>query len=208
MRTVLSVFLGLVLVSDVMAGQMYRYKDASGRVVMSATVPPHIVPKGYDVLSGQGRLIESIPPALSDEQIRARDAKAEAELHAEAARQEQAKQDKKLLKQYGSADAVVHILKRRLAEIESVIVSRKAAVSAAQKAVVENEKRAAESQRNGKSVPKRVVKDIAKARADIESSQNVIAEREAAYEQIVAEFTEIIFRIEQVTGEKATISYK
>jgi len=206
MRTVLLSAAALTFSLEVSA-QLYRYVDENGRTVMSAIVPPHIVPKGYDVLSGQGRLIERVPPALSEEQIRVRDAKIEAERLAEIARKEQVVKDQKLLKQYGSADSAVHILKRRLAEIDSVLVSRRAAIAAAEKSIVENEKRAAESQRNGKAVPKRVTDDIAKARADIENSRHIIAERQETYQQVVAEFSEIVRRLEIVAGKKATISY-
>ena len=80
---------------------MYRYKDDQGRTVMSATVPPEIVPKGYDVLNAQGRIIETVAPALTAEQIRARDEAIEREKREEEERKAQELADQKLLKQYG-----------------------------------------------------------------------------------------------------------
>ncbi len=135
-----------VFVSSAHAGIMYRYKDDHGRAVMAATVPPEIVHKGYEVLNAQGRVVEKVPPALTAEQIRARDEAIEKKKREEEARKAQEAEDQRLLKQYGSPQTVVNLLKRRLSEIDSVIVSRQASIVANKNAITENEELAANAQ--------------------------------------------------------------
>lgn len=182
---------------------MYRYKDDQGRTVMAATVPPEIVPNGYDVLNAQGRVVEVVPPALTAEQIRARDDAIAKKEREEEARKLREQEDQKLLKQYGTPGTVVHLLKRRLSEIDSVIVSRQASIAANQNAITQNEELAANAQRNGRKVPVRVAEALEKSRGDIAKAQSVILEKKHDRERIIKEFSEIIQRLEQLTGKKA-----
>lgn len=203
-RSALTAFLLLaVMVSSAHAGIMYRYKDNQGRTVMAATVPPEIVPKGYEVLNAQGRVVETVAPALTAEQIRARDEAAEKKKREEEERKAQQVADQKLLKQYGMPEAAVDLLKRRLSEIDAVIVSREAVILAAKKAIVENEERAANAQRNGKKVPARVQQELDKSRSDIIKAQGVIASKKEDREEIIGEFSQIIERLEFLTGTTA-----
>ena len=200
-RHTLSVCLVLtILVGTAHASIMYRYKDGQGRTVMAATVPPEIVPKGYEVLNAQGRVLETVPPALTKEEIRARDEAEEKQKREEEARKAQELADQKLLKQYGAPEAAVNLLKRRLSEIDSVIVSRQAAIEASKKSITENEERAANAQRNGRAVPQRVQQELDKSRSDIEKAQKVIAGKKEDRQEVIREFSEIIERLEMLTG--------
>ena len=49
--------------------EYYRYKNEKGQLVMEQSIPPQFVRQGYEVLSDGGRLIETVPPALTQEQI-------------------------------------------------------------------------------------------------------------------------------------------
>ena len=195
------------------AGALFRYKDESGQTVMSASVPPEIVPKGYEVLSLSGRVLEVIPPALTPEQIKARDEAIEqGKLEEERKRLEDEKRaqqlvdDKRLLKQYGEPDVVVSLMERRISEIDAVIKSRKASIESAKKLIIENEEQAAELQRNGKPIYKRIKDALEKSRDDIATSQSIILEREHAKTKLIAEFTKTIQRLEMLTGKSVSKS--
>lgn len=193
------------------ADALYRYKDDSGQTVMSASVPPEIVSKGYEVLSSSGRVLEVVPPALTPEQIKARDEAIEQAKRDEErkkreaeARAQQLVEDKLLIKQYGEPDVVVTLMERRISEIDAVIKSRAASIESAKKVIVENEELAAELQRSGKPIFKRIKDAIEKARGDIVTSRSIIAEREEAKVRLIEEFTKTIERLEMLTGKKAS----
>jgi hypothetical protein len=171
---------------------------------MSATVPPEIVPKGYDVLNAQGRIIKTVAPALTAEQIRARDEAIEREKRKEEERKAQKLADQKLLKQYGSPETVVNLMNRRLDEIESVIVSREAAIQAAKNSIAVNEEKAANFQRNGRAIPAIVKQELEKAKDDIVKAQAVIADKKKDHQAVKEEFGQIIERLEFLTNSKAS----
>jgi hypothetical protein len=203
-RLVMSIGLVFALLASSAHAVMYRYKDDQGRTVMSATVPPEIVPKGYDVLNAQGRIIETVAPALTAEQIRARDEAIEREKREEEERKAQELADQKLLKQYGSPETVVNLMNRRLGEIESVIVSREAAIQAAKNSIAVNEEKAANFQRNGRAIPAIVKQELEKAKDDIVKAQTVIADKKKDHQAVKEEFGQIIERLEFLTNTKAS----
>jgi len=202
-RLLIFVVVGMLVTTAASAMQLYRYKDDNGNTVMAALIPPHLVSKGYDILNAQGRLVQRIPPALTEEQIRERDEAAEKKKQEELAAAKQAEEDQKLLKQYGTPDAVVSIMNRRLAEIDAVIVSRKAAIEASKNLITKSEEQAANIQRSGKKVGKRILDDIEMAKKEIAVSQSVIEQSQASYQQILSEFTVVVNRLEVLTGTKA-----
>lgn len=53
---------------------MYRYTDENGQIVISSTIPQEASRRGYDILSKNGRVIETIDPEPTEEEIAAREA--------------------------------------------------------------------------------------------------------------------------------------
>ena len=78
------------------AANMYRYTDENGQIVISSTIPQEATKRGYDILSNNGRVIETIPPAPTEEEIAAR----EAEKQRQKELAEQREQDRALLKRF------------------------------------------------------------------------------------------------------------
>lgn len=64
--TALALALGF---SAQVAANMYRYTDENGQIVISSTIPQEATKRGYDILSNNGRVIETIPPAPTEEEI-------------------------------------------------------------------------------------------------------------------------------------------
>ena len=71
--TASAIVLTLGMVAQSEAG-MYRYTDENGQVVISNTIPQEATKRGYDILGANGRVVETIPPAPTDEEIAAREA--------------------------------------------------------------------------------------------------------------------------------------
>ena len=105
----------LVLTSPAQA-QMYRYTDEHGQIVIGNTIPQEATRRGYDILSNSGRVIETIPPAPTPEEIAAREA--EKQRQREAERQRQA--DELLLKRFTTPDQAVQAMHRKIRELEGL----------------------------------------------------------------------------------------
>lgn len=190
--------------SSVGAGMLYRYKNDSGNTVMARTVPPHIVPKGYEVLNAKGRVVEVVAPAMTAAEKQSRDDRLAKEAREEQERLDRLEADRILLRQYSAPDDAVALLTRRLGEVDIVIQSRTGSIEVEQKNIAQLEEKAADFQRNGKSVPKIVMNQISAAQSDIEVSRSIIEEKRRSRAALVEEFDQIITRLETLTGKKAT----
>lgn len=91
--------------------QLYRYTDDHGILVLDRQgVPPEFISKGYQVLNAQGRVLQTIPPALTPEQVQANTAK-----------RAQADADDKLRARYTGVEDLERTRQRQLAEIDSLL---------------------------------------------------------------------------------------
>lgn len=92
------------------AVELYRYVNDKGVVVLDRQgVPPQYIGKGYQVLNDQGRVIRTVPPAPTAEELRQR-----------KAAQAQASSDAQLLRLYSSLEDVDRARERRLAELDGL----------------------------------------------------------------------------------------
>lgn len=91
--------------TSVSAGQLFRFNDESGTPTLSKTLPPEAAQKGYDILDDQTmRLIERVPPALTEAQLAEQAERLAAEKIAQQAADAQAKQTAALERQQSLRD--------------------------------------------------------------------------------------------------------
>lgn len=132
------------------AAQLYRYTDEQGRVVLDRQgVPPAAVSRGYEVLTPQGRVLRSVPPALTA------DERAEQE-----AMKQQAKSDAQLLYLYSSVADIDQARDRRLVELDGVMSITRGNLSNlhAQRQVILGQ--AAAHERAGREVPQELLQQM------------------------------------------------
>jgi len=170
---------------------------------MGHAIPPKFVSKGYDILNVQGRIIETIPPALSAEQITQRDARLEQEKLAIIAQAAQDEIDDKLKQLYSHPDDAVRVLKRRIQDIGSVIQVKTGRINNANKQIIEQEVIAANRQRKGLSVPKPTLEKIEILKKDISNSKADILELRDDYKIVLKEFDTKIRRLELIKNQKS-----
>ncbi len=60
------ILLGMSLSAD--AATLYRYINEKGYQEIGYSIPPHLVPNGYDVIDESGRLVRRVAPQLSEEE--------------------------------------------------------------------------------------------------------------------------------------------
>lgn len=194
----------LLTMSIADASQLYRYTDERGNVVLNRTIPPEFVGKGYDILNEKGRLIERVPPALTPEQIAARDAEQERQRQLEAQRQEQQRIDDELRQLYSHPDDAVRVLKRRIQDIDGVVQLKRNQIESAEQEIIKQEGIAANIQRNGRAIPDNILSTIKNLKKDIVNAQADIAELKTEREKVLEEFDEKIKRLEVIMQKQAT----
>ena len=149
---------------------LYRYKTDKGVTAVDDHVPPEFVKNGYDVLSKDLRVLETIPRQLSGEEgKRQRQA-------ADAARQT-AEWDKRLLLRYSSPADIAEARDRALAEFDVRISILKTNLRSVKAQIEDEQQRAADIERRGQAVPAAVTTNISALKKEIGLTEDSVAQR-------------------------------
>lgn len=175
--------------------QFYRYKNAQGNLVIERSIPPEYVPKGYQIVTATGQVLEDVPPAANIDPETARRNSEDAAKNV--------KLDLQLRKLYSSpADAVRH----RDRQLDAIKL--KLELAHGQVMQLNNKRKveldsAARLERSGKKVPEQT-------RVNIESYDRRIADQEAQIKVLQAEqqklrdeFAVSIGRLNMIYPDKA-----
>ncbi|MDT8311063.1 MAG: DUF4124 domain-containing protein [Methylophaga sp.] len=187
-----SFLLGFCLAaSHVSAGQLFRFNDASGTPTLSKTLPPEAAQQGYDILDDQTlRLIERVPPALTQAQLAEQAERQAAEQASQQAAETQAKQaavlqrqqslhDQNLLNIYRSEDELLAArdkdLSYRQTRLNELIQKRP---ELEQKLAVVQQQ-AAEKELSGAPITENLQKRLTAAEQELSNNQLMIHQLEA-----------------------------
>jgi hypothetical protein len=110
---------------NTVAAELYRYKNEDGITVLDSHVPARYVKNGYTILSLDGRILEVVPRALSDREIRERDSRLAEEERIARQKREQEVADQNLKRLYGSPEDVVRARDAKLSSIDTLINTQK-----------------------------------------------------------------------------------
>ncbi|MDY6841823.1 MAG: DUF4124 domain-containing protein [Pseudomonadota bacterium] len=194
----------LVLVlgaSAQVAANMYRYTDDNGQIAISGTIPREATKRGYDILNDNGRVVETIPPAPTEDEIAAR----KAEKHRQKALAEQIEKDRLLLKRFSHPDQAVKAMHRKIRELEGLIQLKRGNISVISNQLDNEQSRAANMERAGREIPEATLEKLRRLEAQIGDIEREIASQAQEIEELRKAFEADIRRLEEVTGEARTL---
>src|SRR5690554_996690 len=180
---------------------MYRYTDQNGQLVISNTIPQEATQRGYDILSNNGRVIETIPAAPTEEEIAAREAKKQHQKELESQREE----DRKLLKRYSHPDQAVRAMHRKIHELEGLVQLKRGNISVISSQLDNEQSRAADMERAGREIPQATLDKIRRLESQIRDVEREIAAQQQDISAMKKEFEVDIKRLEVVTGQERTL---
>ncbi len=190
----------LLLPSGVLAN-MYRYTDENGRIVISNTIPQAASKRGYDILNSKGRVVETVDPAPTAEEIAAREAeerRKEAEAH-------QRELDKKLLERFTHPDEAVQAMHRKIRELESLSQLKRGNIAVIENQLDSEQSRAADRERSGQKVPEATLNKIQRLESQIRDIEDEIASQKAEIATLKQRYIDDIERLEIITGKSRTL---
>ena len=144
---------------NTVAAELYRYKNEDGITVLDSHVPARYVKNGYTILSLNGRILEVVPRALSDREIRERDSRLAEEERIARLKREREVADQNLKRLYGSQEDVVRARDAKLSSIDTLINTQKGNIQRLESQKRQQESALAEIERAGGTIGKdRVVR--------------------------------------------------
>jgi predicted RNase H-like nuclease (RuvC/YqgF family) len=186
------------------AANMYRFTDENGQVVISSTIPQEATKRGYDILSNNGRVIETIPPAPTEEEIAAREAEEQRQKELAAQREK----DRELLKRFSHPDQAVKAMHRKIQELEGLIRLKQGNISVISSQLDNEQSRAADMERAGREIPEATLEKIRRLGAQIRDLEQEIAAQSREIQELRKAFEADIERLEEVTGEERTLPFE
>lgn len=161
-----SVFaLGVFTSQASFAVEYYRYTDERGITVINRQgVPPHLIGKGYEVLSEQGRVIRVVPRAPTPEEYR--------QMQAD---KERAKSDRQLLMLYTRIEDIDRARNRKVADIDGQISIARGNLLSVNSLKSDLQAQAASQERAGRTVSASLLKQIEDASIDQQRLQQQIS---------------------------------
>lgn len=157
-------------VATAAGNKLYRYTTDKGVVAVDDHVPPEFVKNGYEVLSPDGRVLETVSRQLTGEEgARKRAAEAEAKRLREW--------DKNLLLRYSSTEDIAAARDRALHEIDIRLGILRSNLSSTKAQIEREQEKAADIERRGGAVPEAIATNLDKLKAEVAGIEDLVAER-------------------------------
>jgi len=198
---ILTSTLALLLVTASASASIYRYIDENGQVVISNTIPQAASKRGYDILNNKGRVIETVDPAPTAEEIAARESKKrEEEMQAQ-----QLELDRKLLERFRHPDDAVRTLHRQIGALRELSGLKRRNISIIENQLDTEQARAADLERAGREIPQATLKKIRRLETSIDELEREIRAQQAEIDAVKRQFITDIERLEVITGKSRTL---
>ena len=159
--------LGLLGTASASAQDFFKYKDKSGTVVISHTVPAERVPYGYEIVDETLRVIRRVEPQLSKAEYQKKLAREQAMADCE-------EQLKRVNKAYQTQEDIDNAERQSLASIDTSVNNARANLSHVQNQRKALEAQAAQKDLEGSRIPNDLLDNIASARAQEQNLEDEI----------------------------------
>jgi hypothetical protein len=182
--------------------ELYKYINEDGVTVLDSRIPSKYVKSGYTIISSDGRVIEVVARALTEEEIRERDKKAAIEKERQLELERQAAEDATLLRLYSTPGDVIRARDSKLATINSFVNSAQGNLQRYQDQKRQFEADAANTERTGGQVSQENIERIRNTTARIEQIQLEIDAKLSEIEAVKAKYGRDLERIKQLQAEE------
>jgi len=157
----------------------YRWKDASGVVHFSDTIPSSALAGGYDIVDSQGLVVRHIERELTPAERRAAAAVAARETAARRAAQQRQLQDAQMLAAYPTDKDLQQSQRAQLQQIQTDIDSLETNLHSQEDSLTELLAHAADLEHSGQPIPPYINKRIAEQRRTVNDERAALAQRRA-----------------------------
>lgn len=179
-------------------GELYRYRNQEGNVVVDYQVPAEYVGRGYEVLNEDGMVVRVVPRELTEEEKKAADAQRKLEEEARAEQERLRQWDESLLLRYSTVADIEAARERALSNLRIRLSILKGNRRSLKQKVENYQAEAANLERAGREVDVARLRAIEDLQAEITTTERAIADRQREIEELSDDFQADIERFEQL----------
>jgi len=195
---------GFVVVTPAAAGKLYKWVDEKGNVHYSDKVPPEAAKLARQEMSQAGVTVKQVERAKTQEELAAEAAQKIKDEEERKLAEAQAQADRALMLSYNTEADLLRMRDQEIGVIESNMVTAKLTMASQEKNLSELLAHAADFERTKKAVPKNVADSIASVRAQIDSQQKSLAEREASKDTVRKDYEVKLARWRELSAKSST----
>lgn len=190
-------------VSSLHAGKLYKWIDENGQVRYGDRIPPQYAKKSNKTLNSQGVVVQTKAAAKTREQIAEEQRQKELKVEQERIRREKAYKDRILLDTFTNEDEMVMTRDGKIEAIEAIIRVTNGRTEKLKHRLADLKRRAANMERSGKAVPKKMTKDISEAHQQIQQNFDYIENRKLEQQKIREKYEVDIKRFRELKMAEA-----
>ena len=194
----LTFWLGVTVYFNTVAAELYRYKNEDSVTVLDGYVPARYVKSGYAILSLDGRVLEVVPRALSDREIRERDRSLAAAESIASAKRKREIVDQNLMRLYGAPSDVIRARDAKISSIVSLIETQEGAIKRLQFQKRQQESVLADIERAGGVIGKDRLARISSLENRIAQVESEIAKKEDEKGTLSIAYAEDLKRVKEM----------
>lgn len=171
---------------------LYRYRNADNVVVIDFAIPPEFAVKGYEVITPEGRVVETVP-AVSDQPSREQ----------QAQQRQQQRQDRFILRSYTTVRDVYSARDRRLTLLAREIDILESNLTEYRRRLRALRQQAASYQASGRPPPEATEAVLKDLRGQEANAIKLLAERRAQHKELADNYQYYAERLVQLKGDSA-----
>lgn len=179
----------------------YRWKDASGVVHYSDTIPSSALARGYDIVNAQGMVVRHVQRELTPEEKRVAAATAAKEAAARRQAQQQKLEDAQLLAAYPTDTQLEASQQAQLDQIRNDIASLQTNLRSQEDSLAELLAHAADLEHNDQPIPPHITKRIADQRTTVNNERNALNGRRTDLAQAKSKFQAQLQRYRELRAQ-------
>lgn len=183
---------------SVALAELYRYENEDGVIVLDSHVPARFVKKGYSILSMDGRVLEVVPRALTEEEIRERDKRLAEEERKEREERERRERDEMLMRLYATPGDVIRARDSKLDSIEAMIDTQRGNIERLESQQRSLEASLADIERAGGVIDQQRLVRINTLEKRIEQIETEIAKKQTEKQDLEISFSEDLKRVKEL----------
>ncbi len=180
--------------------QLYRWVDSQGKVHYGDTLPPEYARQGNAELTKSGRVVKETPPALTPEQIKARQEAEARDREAKRKAEEDRRRDKALLASYTTLEELDLAERRNLEAMDIQVKSYELRIKSVEGRLAGLKRQEAGFAARKRPVPADLTEDIRRAEEEIQRLNAQVAQAHQEKEAIRARFAADRKRYRELKG--------